>query len=79
MFKSPWASARCIHHDMDSGIKCYFLLELDIVQLQFVQWRIAEGLIHMMGTLCIGLESELTWLVDLEDGVTSVQLESFNP
>ena len=52
------------------GIKCYFWLELDIVQLQFVQWRIAEGLIHMMGTLCVGLESELTWLVNQEDGET---------
>lgn len=58
-------------------IKCYILLELDVVQLQFVQWRIAEGLVYMMGTLCVGLESELTWPVDLEDGVTSVHLESF--
>lgn len=61
---------------MDSGIKCYFLLVLDIVQLLFVQWRIAEGLVHMMGILCVALVSELTWLVDLEDGVTSVHLES---
>jgi hypothetical protein len=60
------------------GIKCYFWLELDVVQLLFVQWRIAEGLVQMMGTLCVvGLESELTWLVDLEDRVCSVHLECF--
>jgi len=52
-------------------------LELDIVQLLFVQWRIAEGLVQMMGTLCVGLESELTWLVDIEDHVSSVHPECF--
>jgi len=56
-------------------MKCYFLLELDIVQLLFVRWRIAEGLVHIMGVLYVGLESELMRLVDLEDGVTSVHLE----
>ena len=43
-----------------------------------MQWRIAEVLVHMRGILCVGLESDLMWLVDLEDGVTSVHLESFN-
>ena len=31
----------------------------------------------MTVTLHVGLESELTWLLVLEDGVTSVHLEGF--
>jgi hypothetical protein len=54
-----------------------FVVGVGIGQLLFVQWRIAECLVHMMGILCVGLESELTWLVHLEDGVTSLHLESF--